>query len=73
MRTEFTTEQKEQLEYLLSLEKATRVLGKSYEDMARNYNHSLQDGGVTDKFIRYANLHTEIISRIENYLDENVG
>ena len=73
MRTEFTTEQKEQLEYLLSLEKATRVIGKSYEDMARNYNNSLLDGGVTDKFIRYANLHAEIISRIENYLDEHVG
>jgi len=73
MRTEFTTEQKAELEYLLSLEKATRVLGKSYEDAARNYNHSLQTGNVADKFIRYANLHAEIITELENYLDKNVG
>ncbi len=72
MRTEFTTEQKAQLEYLLSLEKATRVLGKSYEDAARTYNHSLQGGNVAEKFFTYANLHAEIITRIENYLDENV-
>lgn len=72
MRTEFTKNQKEQLEYLLSLEKATRVIGKSYEGAARNYNNSLQSGDVTEKFIKYANLHTEIISKIETYLDKNV-
>lgn len=72
MRTEFTAEQKEHLEYLLSLEKATRVIGKSYEDAARNYNNSLQTGNVTDKFIKYANLHAEIITELENYLEKNV-
>lgn len=73
MKTEFTQKQKSQLEYLLSLEKATRLIGKSYEDSARNYNNSLQSGNVADKFIKYANLHAEIIAKLESYLDENVG
>ena len=63
---------KEELEYLLSLEKATRLVGKSYEDAARTYNHSLESGEYADKFMRFGKLHASVINQIEIFLDEHV-
>jgi len=73
MKADFTTEKKEQLEYLLSLEKASRIAGKAYEDMARNYNHSLNEKGeAAEKFVKYTKLHSEIITELEKFLNKNV-
>ena len=35
MKVDFTTEEKERLEYLLSLEKASRIAGKAYEALIK--------------------------------------
>ena len=63
---------RERLEYLLSLEKAARIVGKSYEDMARTYNHSLESGDIADKFLKFKQTHTTIINKLETFLTENV-
>lgn len=68
-----TKDLKEELDYLLSLEKAARIVGKSYEDMARTYNHSLADGELSDKFRYFKKIHTTIIDELESFLDNNVG
>ena len=63
---------KERLEYLLSLEKAARIVGKSYEDMARTYNNSLERGELSEKFVKFKQTHTTIINELETFLTENV-
>ena len=73
MSISFTKEKKEQLEYLLSLEKAAWVVGKSYENIARNYVNSIQDGGeAAEKFNEYTKIHSQLIKELENYITENV-
>jgi hypothetical protein len=73
MKIAFTEKNKARLEYLLSLEKATRLVGKSYEDVARNYTNSLQKSAEeADMFKKYMKLHAEIITELENYLNENI-
>lgn len=71
MEIEFTTEEKEKLEYLLSLEKASRVVGKSYEDIVRTYNHSMEDGEQAVKFRKFQLLHAKIMLEIEHFLNEH--
>lgn len=72
MKQEDTSALKEKLEYLLSLEKAARIVGKSYEDMARTYNHSLESGELADKFVQFKQTHNTIIKDLEEFLTQNV-